>query len=85
MEDVGHILSRLMWIDCVRYEIKFWVVSAYALTEKGSQNQKDNFYKELWVLCGWEKKTVGDLWWHERYCWILYEFCWRHQLYTFEC
>lgn len=36
-----------MWIDCVYYGIRIRVVSAYAPTEVGSENQKNQFHKEL--------------------------------------
>ena len=65
MEDIGHILPRVMWIDCVCYGMKLRIVSAYASTEKGSQNQKETFYKELSEIYVAEKKRqlviCGDM------------------------
>ena len=72
MEDIGHVSSRIMWIDCVCYGMKLRVVSAYEPTEQGSQNQKVNFYKELNECCVADKKRqlviCGDMNATSEYC-----------------
>ena len=72
VEDIGHVSARVMWIDCLCYGIKIRVVSAYAPTEEGSENQKDQFYKELNESCKLEEKrqliVCGDMNATAEYC-----------------
>ena len=72
IEDIGHVSARLMWIDCVCYGMKIRIISAYAPTEEGSENQKVQFYKDLNECCNLEEKRqlviCGDMNATAEYC-----------------
>ena len=72
IEDIGHVSSRVMWIDCICHGMKLRIVCTYAPTEEGSSHQKDTFYKELSEVSVVEKKrqliVCGDMNATAEYC-----------------
>ena len=72
IEDIGHVSSRVMWIDCICHGMKLRIVCTYAPTEEGSSYQKDTFYKELSEVSVVEKKrqliVCGDMNATAEYC-----------------